>query len=448
MTVLFSLSAAGYAAAETIPPKSTVKARVPMADATVIQQRRDVLFKAMLAKPDDLDVAFEYAALSAQVGDLEAAISTLERMLIFAPGLPRLQLELGVLYYRLNAFETARSYFQSALSAPDVPPEVRSKVEQYLAGIDDAAKPERFTGQMRAGIRYQTNANRAPTDSTILLNGVPFSLDSSSQASPDGNVYAAGAFHMSYALPSQGDTIEADLITYVSEQFKRHDLDVALAELSIGPAFDMGRFGIDNAALGVYVIGAGVVLDGNFYSATIGAGTRFLMRPTPATSFMTALEYRHRDYHDSSSSPTASYRDGDEVRALGTVTHILSPSLAIGANAYVQNAWAARDYLAYVEGGFSVGPRFAFASPVSKDMPAWTAAINVGAVFRDYDAADLAISTEAESDREVFIGGGLTVPLKSNFALIADMEYRNVSSNYDTRNYDNFSIALSLAKSF
>ena len=34
----------------------------------------------MLQDPSNLDVAFEYASLSSQVGDYEAAISTLERM--------------------------------------------------------------------------------------------------------------------------------------------------------------------------------------------------------------------------------------------------------------------------------------------------------------------------------------------------------------------------------
>ena len=56
-----------------------------------VQKRRGLLFHRMLVRPDDLDTAFEYAALSVRAGDLEAAISTLERMLIFAPGLPRLQ---------------------------------------------------------------------------------------------------------------------------------------------------------------------------------------------------------------------------------------------------------------------------------------------------------------------------------------------------------------------
>ena len=164
--------AAGHAFAQTsssVPPKRVVPAQVGGVGAQQIQARREFLFQAMLQKPDDLDAAFEYAALSVQVGDIEAAISTLERMLIFAPGLPRLQLELGVLYYRLAAFETARGYFEGALAAPNVPSEVHVKVEQYLAGIDEAADPNRFAGQVRAGIRYQTNANRAPQSGTSII---------------------------------------------------------------------------------------------------------------------------------------------------------------------------------------------------------------------------------------------------------------------------------------
>ena len=96
----FAWVTASHAVAQTkstVPPKRVVPAQVDEAAVQQAQARREALFQAILQKPDDLDAAFEYAALSVQVGDIEAAISTLERMLIFAPGLPRLQLELGVL---------------------------------------------------------------------------------------------------------------------------------------------------------------------------------------------------------------------------------------------------------------------------------------------------------------------------------------------------------------
>jgi len=42
----------------------------------------------------------------------------------------------------------------------------------------------------------------------------------------------------------------------------------------------------------------------------------------------------------------------------------------------------------------------------------------------------------------------LTIPVKPDLALINELEYRYVDSNYDTRKYDTFSIAFSAAKSF
>ena len=245
-----------------------------------IQARREVLFNAMLQRPDDLDAAFEYAALSAQVGDLEAAISTLERMLIFAPGLPRLQLELGVLYYRMAAFETARGYFEAAIAAPDVPPEVRARVEQYLAGIDDAADPNRFAGQVRAGIRYQTNANRSPIDSIIFLDGLPFTLDAASQGSPDGNVYATGVFHCLArpAIAGRYARGRPDHLRRRSSSSRRNSTWGWPNSRSVRPSTWAASASTTPRSASTASARASL-LGEDFYSAGIGAGTRFVIRP-------------------------------------------------------------------------------------------------------------------------------------------------------------------------
>jgi Flp pilus assembly protein TadD len=72
-------------------------------------------------------VLFKYASLASQTGDLEGAISTLERMLLINADLPRVRLELGVLYYRLASYEVARTYLETALKSPNIPPDVRSR---------------------------------------------------------------------------------------------------------------------------------------------------------------------------------------------------------------------------------------------------------------------------------------------------------------------------------
>ena len=64
------------------------------ADLDAAEAKRQVLFKQMLADPGNVELALQYADLSSQVGDLEGAISTLERLLIFAPKVAQLNYEL------------------------------------------------------------------------------------------------------------------------------------------------------------------------------------------------------------------------------------------------------------------------------------------------------------------------------------------------------------------
>ena len=250
-----------------------------------------------------------------------------------------------------------------------------------------------------AGIRYQTNANRAPTDSIILLNGLPFTLDPDFAGLARRQCLCDRRVPLSHDCESQGDTLEVDLITYASKQFEREELDVALAELTVGPAFDMGRFGIDNAALGIYGIGSGVLLGEDFYSAGVGAGTRFVIRPKPSTSLLAALEYRHKDYHDSDSSPTASLRNGDELRAFGTAPISCRRPLVLTATPMC-SASGPTPAICPI---WKAGSRSARAIPSPRRSPAtcraWIVALNTGALFREYDDPDPIISLMAAEER-------------------------------------------------
>ena len=69
-----------------------------------VETERQAIFNSLIDDPTNLDNLFKYANLSIILGDLEAAISVFEQMLIYEPDLPRIRLELGVLYFRLNAY--------------------------------------------------------------------------------------------------------------------------------------------------------------------------------------------------------------------------------------------------------------------------------------------------------------------------------------------------------
>src|ERR1700731_4317423 len=70
-----------------------------------LRAEADALFKRLLVKPNDLDVAFRFSEIETKLGDYEAAIGALERMLFYNPNLPRVKLELGLLYFKLRSYE-------------------------------------------------------------------------------------------------------------------------------------------------------------------------------------------------------------------------------------------------------------------------------------------------------------------------------------------------------
>jgi tetratricopeptide (TPR) repeat protein len=94
----------------------------------------------MLERPGDFDLMFAFAQEATARGDYGAAISTYERMLLFAPDLPRIRLELGALYFRMGALEIARDYLAEVDATPDLPPGVRMQVADMLAAIERGSK--------------------------------------------------------------------------------------------------------------------------------------------------------------------------------------------------------------------------------------------------------------------------------------------------------------------
>ena len=54
-------------------------------DTASLRAQKDTLFQQMLRDPANLDVTFKYADVAARLGDYEAAVAALERMLLFNP---------------------------------------------------------------------------------------------------------------------------------------------------------------------------------------------------------------------------------------------------------------------------------------------------------------------------------------------------------------------------
>jgi hypothetical protein len=92
-------------------------------------------FQETLGKPSDPEALAKFAELAVGMGDIEGAISALERLLLIDSDQPEVKLELGVLYYRLGATEPARAYLEAARTSPSSSSETKARAETFLAAV-------------------------------------------------------------------------------------------------------------------------------------------------------------------------------------------------------------------------------------------------------------------------------------------------------------------------
>ena len=150
-----------------------------------VETERQTIFNSLIDDPTNLDNLFKYANLSIILGDLEAAISVFEQMLIYEPDLPRIRLELGVLYFRLNAYPAAKLYLNS-VKKYNPPEEVVKKVDNFLESIVEAEKDYLHQHIVSIGLTRSSNANSGIDDDIIEIAGFPLTVPDSSK--PQGDI--------------------------------------------------------------------------------------------------------------------------------------------------------------------------------------------------------------------------------------------------------------------
>ncbi|UNK39988.1 hypothetical protein MNR02_19720 (plasmid) [Shinella sp. H4-D48] len=413
-----------------------------------IETRRKALFQAMLHDPGNLDAAFEYAALSSQVGDLEGAIATLERMLIFAPGMPRLQLELGVLYFRLGAYGTAGTYFDAAVTGDDVPPEVRSKVSEYQAAIASRNDPSSFSGSLGIGVRYQTNANSGPSSTIVNLNGLDFVLSEDARKSGDANGFLSADVLGVLDLPAQGVEFKVSLRGYAEGYLDHQELNLGYAELAAGPSFDLNRFGLTGSTLDVYGIAAGGILAGDPLTSSLGAGVFLGQRPTTDWFHGVRAEFRHERFYNSDAYARMSEKSGDRLQGQYVSSWRLSERLSFDAAAMVDRFDAQTERNSYRQYGVLAGLTIQYDSPIEALVAPWSLSVNSQLSRRNHDAPDPMISSAVQRTTKWTLGVTQTIPLASDWAAQLQAGYQKSWSSYDTSDFDNATFGISLRKVF
>lgn len=147
--------------------------------AQTVSSNREEIFEAMLADPANEALMREYARLSVEERDYEAAASTLERLVDIAPDAQEARYELALAYFALGANEVARYHLDIYKSRGQLSAEEEAAADAFISGVDNRENPLSFSGSFEAGVVSNSDDNNVGAAVDLRLD-FDYRLDTAS----------------------------------------------------------------------------------------------------------------------------------------------------------------------------------------------------------------------------------------------------------------------------
>jgi len=407
-------------------------------DGAAEQQR---LYEQMLRQPTNAEATYAYVRLATQHGDYEAAIGALERLLFYSPDQPLVKYELGSLYFRLGSYALAKRYFLDALATPGVDASTKARIEASLQITDKQAEPSRFSGFVQTGLRYQSNASFIPSSNTVRLNGVDFGLGATKGGKSDTNWFGLVGLSHDYDLQDQAGTVlETRFIGYLTQQFRLHDLDVGLFDLSFGPRFSLPSEWIAGATVKPYVVGGTAWVDGARYLSSGGAGLSFAIPTSWGATLEPSAEWRRVNYV-TGNPVLAEFNSGDWFTAALGSSVPLNDRLKLDARMFYRRGNAAMNFQSFNQFAIEGALSYEFAPPIASIPQNWTISSFARLIRTSFDAPNPFIDPLTSGSVNEWVAGIiLDAPITGSFGIATTIQYDRSYSPLPNYRQNNFSI--------
>lgn len=421
------------------------------AQSVSLEQEYDAAFQEMVRKPADLDVLFRFATAASKTGDFEGAISALERMLLVNPNLPRVRLELGVLYFRLGSYQVAQTYLEGVLKSETLPPDVRSKAEQFLAEIKGKQNPSRFAGEVFLGTRYQSNANLGPATSSVRLFGQTANLNQAALGTADWGAVSSAQIRHSYDFGLQDNSaLESQLTLYGNRQFTLQQANVSLIDFSTGPRFQAFQGTFEELILKPFVAAGYIWVNDQPYYGSYGAGLESAILLADGLRNITIVSARQLNYPDSTFLPTNSQFTGMQFNVVTTFQYELNPLVAIYGFGNLQRyqTWQTVSQ-SYLLAGVGGGLAFRFVDPLFRSTLPWSINLTVNRQWWSYDAADQIVDpTTVRQQDDTILNIVLSIPFDDRTTFSLSGGRFNRASNLPNYEFSNNNVMFGIGWRF
>src|SRR6266446_2503719 len=407
-----------------------------VAERAQLQAQKEALFQRSLRDPGNLDVAFAYADAAAKLGDNEAAVSALERMLLFNPNLPRVQLELGALYFRMGSYDSARTYFERAAAA-NPPDDVKERIRTYIAEISRRNAPHRFSAFAFFGAQYQSDANIAGS-SSISFPGFVVNLQPQFVKRHDFIAFATGSTLYSYDFGNQdADTLEIGGTGYANHYGTVERLNLGLVEATAGPRFNFREPlpWVISGSLKPYGIVNEVTLGGHQYFSTGGVGGESTALVWEDLRFKSSVEFRQKRFANAPDRPQSIGFDGNDtvVSVFAAKPIAIVPDSELSLEFDFLNQETKFAFFTNKSYAGAAAYRIRYDDPSGYFRRPLETNFSLSRTWADYAAPDLcacgASPTSNRSDRRWRFAIAQTFPVTEDIAVVLQAQRDIVSSN-------------------
>jgi len=346
----------------------------------------DVAFEQILAAPGDLDLNERFARQQIKQGDLRGAATTLERILILAPGRDRTRLLYAAVFYRLDALQDAERELRLVL-ARSAPAEVIEEAKAYMKLVEGRRRKTHFDARVSLGYGYDDNRNSAAESDRNLFFGVPILLNPDSRRRDDTNVSFSGGLGISRDFGgAKPQKAFANIGYYRGEQTLIDSLDLQAYSVNGGLALRYRGFeftptlGFDH-----------VLLSQSTYLRDVWQGLRVSRRVLPRVQVFADFRHEDQQFVRTRLVPSAEDRTGDQWDMSVGAHWVATPRDRVGATFGHRRKYARAVAQAYRRESLSLE----YTRLLGRGM---FLAAGFTTQFDRYDRPDLTLGSQGRSD--------------------------------------------------
>lgn len=407
----------------------------------------DAAFARMVAHPNDLEAAFDYARIAAREDKARAAIATLERTLRLNPKLDNIRLELASLYLAAGSPDVARIYAKEALKSPDIPPSVADRAKQLLATAEMASSRSLVQANVFTGFRWDSNATQATALAAVpIFNpiiGATVAVSPAVKAHSDASWITTAQLTHRYDLGLQTEGAWETNFSLFDQRFFQinHTYDLDAIQFDTGPRIGAGEIASTKVSVRPFFSAGYIAFGDRPYATQYGGGLSGQAQVSAATTLDLTTVGRFGNYYDTSFRPSTRNYTGPELTVIAKAAYAATSRITLTGDASYYWAGARQDFYSRQGPGASVSLSWDFTiADYSLGM-----VTRIGFRRLAYGSPDPFIDpTQKRTDNIFDAGLSFIVPLTERLRLVAQYGFYRQDSKYSVYSFDDNSISLGL----